>query len=243
MKPRINDLGQPIGDQLDGRIPARLPEGNAISGRFCRLEPLNCERHAADLHKANKFDAENRMWTYMSYGPFATLSAYQQWMKSISGQRDPVFFAIMDLKHNVAVGVAAYLRIDPLNGTIEVGHLAFSPLLQKTPIATEAMYLMMRNAFDCGYRRYEWKCDSLNKPSIDAAARLGFIREGLFRQAVIYKGRNRDTVWFSILDREWPPLHAAFERWLAPANFNSMGTQVRRLSELIESSRSQIASP
>ncbi len=143
---------------------------------------------------------------------------------------DPLFHAIVDSKSGSAVGVAAYMRIDAANGVIEVGHLNFSPRLQATTAATEAMYLMMRRAFDeLGYRRYEWKCDSLNEASRRAASRLGFRFEGVFRQAVVYKGRNRDTAWYSVLDSEWPALKAGFERWLSPDNFDENGCQRRKL--------------
>jgi len=146
---------------------------------------------------------------------------------------DPLFHAIVDSKSGKAVGVAAYMRIDRDNGVIEVGHLNFSPRLQATTAATEAMYLMMRRAFDeLGYRRYEWKCDSLNEGSRRAAVRLGFVFEGIFRQAVVYKGRNRDTAWYSVLDSEWPALRAGFERWLSPDNFDEAGRQRRTLADL-----------
>jgi RimJ/RimL family protein N-acetyltransferase len=153
-------------------------------------------------------------------------------VKAVCLGDDPLFFAIVDAKTGRAVGLASYLRIDPRVGSIEVGHLRFSSLLQRTPAATEAMALMMRRAFELGYRRYEWKCDALNAPSRAAAERLGFEFEGIFRQARLNKGRNRDTAWFSILDREWPALRPAFERWLDPANFDANGKQRARLSEL-----------
>lgn len=196
------------------------------------MEPLDPDRHAAELYAANQLDVEQRMWTYLAYGPFATFEQYTDWIQAASKSNDPLFFAIVDLQTNQPVGVASYLRIDPSNGVIEVGHLAFSPRLQRTPAATEAMYLMMKQAFDLGYRRYEWKCDSLNAPSRAAAERLGFKFEGIFRQAVIYKQRSRDTAWYSIIDREWPAIEAAFARWLDSGNFNAHGEQRLRLSEL-----------
>ena len=148
---------------------------------------------------------------------------------------DPCFFSVIDLASGRAVGVASYLRIDPANGVIEVGHIHFSPLMQGKPISTEAMYLMMRQVFDVlGYRRYEWKCDALNEPSCAAARRLGFLFEGTFRQATMYKGRNRDTAWFAILDREWPLAREAFEAWLAPDNFDEEGVQLERLPVLMQ---------
>lgn len=203
-----------------------------MPGRFCRLEPLDPARHATDLFEAFSLDRSGAMWTYLPYGPFEGFEAYVGWMKSACLGDDPLFFAIIDSSSGRAVGVASFMRIDPAMGVIEVGHLGFSPRLQRTPAATEAMYLMMRRAFELGYRRYEWKCDSLNAPSRAAALRLGFAYEGLFRQAVVVKGRNRDTAWYSVIDAEWPALRDAFERWLAPANFDAQGAQRQRLSEL-----------
>ena len=166
------------------------------------------------------------MWTYMAYGPFAGAEAYLAWAAQSAASQDPLFHAILDRSTGKAVGVAAFLRIEPAVGVIEVGHIAFAPALQRTPAATEAMYLLMRRVFDeLGYRRYEWKCDALNAPSRAAAARLGFTFEGVFRQATLYKGRNRDTAWYSIIDREWPRQKAAFEAWLDPANFDEQGRQ------------------
>jgi len=170
------------------------------------------------------------MWTYLFSGPFATEAAYHQWLAAREHSEDPLFFAVVDGATGRATGLASYLRIDPPHGVIEVGHIAFSPPLQRTPAATEAMHLMMKNVFDLGYRRYEWKCDSLNAPSRRAAERLGFRFEGIFRQAVVYKGRNRDTAWYSIIDAEWPALKTAFERWLDPANFDAGGRQQSSLT-------------
>lgn len=177
-------------------------------------------------------DPSGRAFTYLSSGPFDSLESYRQWINSTCLGIDPLFHAIIDRATGLATGVASYMRIDPANGVIEVGHLNFSPLLQQTRAATEAMHLMMKNAFALGYRRYEWKCDSLNAPSQAAAQRLGFSYEGRFLQAVAYKGRNRDTDWFSITDREWPALCAAHEKWLAPENFDAQGRQHTSLSTL-----------
>jgi RimJ/RimL family protein N-acetyltransferase len=226
---RVNALGQPIGcDVPDWRAPPRPPH-TVMAGRFCRVEPLDVARHAAELHAANSLDRDGRMWTYLFNGPFATEAEYREWLAPRQHSEDPLFFAIVDSASGRATGLASYLRIDPPQGVLEVGHLAFSPLLQRTPAATEAMYLMMKNAFDLGYRRYEWKCDSLNAPSRRAAERLGFRFEGIFRQAVVYKGRNRDTAWYSIIDGEWPTIRRAFEQWLDPANFDAGGQQKHRL--------------
>lgn len=172
------------------------------------------------------------MWTYLPYGPFESLEIYRAWLKDTTCHDDPIFYSILDNTTTKPVGLAAYLRILPASGSIEVGHVNYSPLLQRTPAATEAMFLMMQRAFQLGYRRYEWKCDALNAKSRAAAQRLGFSYEGIFRQATIYKGRNRDTAWFSIIDCEWPALETCFRRWLNPANFDEQGAQRVRLSEL-----------
>jgi RimJ/RimL family protein N-acetyltransferase len=227
-----NALGHPVGFPLPGWKPPPAPPREPMDGRYCRLEPLHAEAHARALHDANARDAEGGMWTYMAYGPFENFAAYQTWVVDNGATRDPLFFAIVDKATGSAVGVASYMRIDPRNGVIEVGGLAFSPLLQKKPAATEAMFLMMQQAFALGYRRYEWKCDSLNAPSRAAAQRYGFSYEGIFRQAVVYKARNRDTAWFSILDSEWPAIRDAFTKWLAPANFDAQGRQRESLSAL-----------
>lgn len=230
----INHLGQPIGFAVPNWTSPPVPPRTTLTGRFCRIEPLSVERHGADLYAANSLDTEGRLWTYMAYGPFVDMAAYVTWLTRACQSTDPLFHAIVDAATNKAVGVASYLRIDPTNGVIEVGGLVFSPLLQRTPAATEAMFLMMQNAFALGYRRYEWKCDSLNAPSRAAAQRLGFSYEGLFRQAIIYKGRSRDTAWYAIIDQEWPALQAAYTQWLAPENFTDDSQQRVPLRDLTQ---------
>jgi RimJ/RimL family protein N-acetyltransferase len=227
-----NHLNQPVGFPVPGWERPRAPARETIEGRLCRLEPLEPERHAESLHAANAVDAEGRNWTYLSYGPFETLTDYRAWMDATCRGDDPMFFAVVDPATDKATGVASYLRIDPEAGSIEVGHINFSPLLQRTPDATEAMYLMMKLAFDLGYRRYEWKCNALNAPSRAAARRLGFSFEGVFRQARVDKGRNRDTAWYAVIDKDWPVLQEAFGRWLDPSNFDGRGRQMTRLSAL-----------
>jgi len=235
MMTRINNYGQPIGADLPDWTPRPRPVRSVLEGRYCRLEPLDPERHAAELHAANSEAADGRLWTYLAYGPFASLESYADWMRQVHAGEDPHFYAIRRTGDGLCAGVAAYLRIDPAVGSIEVGHLNFAPRLQKTPAATEALYLLAANAFETlGYRRYEWKCDSLNQPSRQAALRLGFTFEGIFRQATLYKGRTRDTAWFSIVDSEWPKLKQAYLAWLAPENFDEAGRQRRRLGDLIE---------
>jgi len=232
MTERLNPFGQPIGPELSNwRAPPR-PGRHLLQGRFCRVEPLDVGRHARQLYDANALDPDGRMWTYLFSGPFAGFEEYRAWLEPKPASDDPLFFAFVDRARDQAVGMGSYLRIEPAHGVIEVGHLAFSPLMQRTPVATEAMYLMMRVAFELGYRRYEWKCDALNAASRRAAERLGFTFEGIFRQAIVYKGRNRDTAWYSIIDREWPALDAAFRAWLDPANFDAAGRQRRSLAEL-----------
>jgi RimJ/RimL family protein N-acetyltransferase len=219
-----NRFGQPIGPPLPHWSPRPWPPRSPIEGRFCRVEPLDPERHAADLFAANSADAEGRNWTYLPSGPFATFELYRDSLLAALRRERALPHAIVE--DGRALGVASYLAIDPEVGTIEVGAINLSPRLQKTPAATEAMYLLMRRVFDeLGYRRYEWKCDSLNAPSRAAAQRLGFRYEGLFRQAVVYKGRSRDTAWYSVIDSEWPALQAAFEHWLDPSNFDADGRQ------------------
>lgn len=226
----------PVGDPVPGWSPRSAPPRTRREGRFCALEPLSAEKHAADLYAANALDTEGRNWTYLSVGPFADFETYRAWLARMEAGRDPLFMAIVDAKTGKAVGVAAFMRIDPANGVIEVGHLNFSPLLQKRPAATEAMFLMMGRVFDeLAYRRYEWKCDSLNAASRKAAARLGFLYEGTFRQAVVYKGRNRDTAWFAMTDKDWPALKAGYLRWLAPDNFDAAGGQKRSLQDCMRS--------
>ena len=229
----MNELGLPVGLPLaDWRARARPPK-TVLEGRTCRVEPLDPARHAADLHEANLRDGEGRIWTYLPYGPFESLVAYRTWMERDCLGDDPLFHAILDKVTGRAVGIASYLRIEPAVGVIEVGHINYAPELQRTPAATEAMYLLMRRVFDeLGYRRYEWKCDALNAGSRAAALRLGFQFEGIFRQATIYKGRNRDTAWFAITDRDWPELRQRFEAWLDPANFDAQGRQLRSLGEI-----------
>lgn len=228
---RTNELGQPIGEPMAGWSPPPPPSRQLLSGRRIRIEPLDAERHTAPLWTAYADDVSGAGWTYLSDGPYAAMDDFAGWARRAARSEDPLYFAIVDAGGR-ALGAAAYLRIAPQAGSIEVGHIHLSPALQGTAGATEAMFLMMRHAFELGYRRYEWKCDALNAPSRAAALRLGFTFEGVFRQALVYKGRSRDTAWYSIIDEEWPRLRAAFEEWLSPANFDAEGRQRTRLSTL-----------
>ena len=232
------DLAQPTGAPLPDWKARPRPPRSIMHGRFCRVEPLEPARHAEELFAANQLDRAGRNWTYLFQEPYQTLEAYRIWLGQVAPGDDPLFHAIVDARTGKAVGVATFMRIDPVHGVIEVGNINYSPLLQRTTAATEAMFLMMRRVFEeLGYRRYEWKCDSLNAPSRSAAVRLGFQYEGLFRQAVVYKQRNRDTAWFSIIDSEWPRLQRAYDRWLAPTNFDVEGRQIRALGTCIDAER------
>ncbi|HEY1722203.1 MAG TPA: GNAT family protein [Magnetospirillaceae bacterium] len=233
MSNTTNQFGQPIGDPLPSWTPRPRPPRTPMEGRLTRVEPLDPAQHEKDLFEAYAADPQGKTWTYMAWGPFADQPTLRRWLEERAEIDDPLMFAIIDRKTGQASGVATFMRIDPPAGVIEVGGIAFAPRLQRSIVATEAMYLMMKRAFDeLGYRRYEWKCDSLNQPSRDAAKRFGFRYEGTFSQATIYKGRNRDTAWFSITDGEWPKVRAAMETWLVPDNFDGAGRQIKSLSQL-----------
>jgi RimJ/RimL family protein N-acetyltransferase len=193
------------------------------------VEPLDPARHGDELFAGYAEAADGRDWTYLPYGPFSDPAAYRSWLHDVAGGADPRFYAVID-EAGEASGVASYLRIAPEAGSIEVGHINFAPRLQRTRAATEAMYLMMRHVFDLGYRRYEWKCDALNEPSRRAAVRLGFTFEGVFRHHLVYKGRNRDTAWYAVVDTDWPAVCGRLERWLHPANFDAAANQRARLN-------------
>ncbi|MCH8200710.1 MAG: GNAT family N-acetyltransferase [Chloroflexi bacterium] len=221
-----NHLGQPVGAPVDGWTPREPPPRTPMVGRFCRLEPLDSTTHADDLYEAHSLDTEGRNWTYLPYGPFASTDEVADWIKSVEAGSDPQFFAIVDLATTRAAGWTSFHRIDPPMGCIEIGHVACSPVIQRTPASTEATYLMLRRVFDeLGYRRCEWKCNAYNAPSWDAAERLGFRYEGIFRQNWVQRGRNRDNAWFAIIYDEWPGVRAALENWLDPANFDETNTQ------------------
>jgi len=229
---QTNELDMTVGFQVDNWVAARLPNHEFLAGRYCRCEPLNLESHSNDLYEAYLQDQENRNWVYLPYGPFESFEDYRKWMESACFNGDPFFYAIIDSGSDKAIGVASYLRITPEQGCIEVGHINYSPALQGTIAATEAMYLMMKNAFALGNRRYEWKCNALNEKSCNAALRLGFTYEGTFRQMLVVKGQNRDSAWFSLLDREWPVIDRAFQQWLSEENFDNNGKQKTALSNL-----------
>ncbi|WP_031469123.1 GNAT family N-acetyltransferase [Sciscionella sediminilitoris] len=223
-----NELGQPVGQLLPGWVPRPAPSAPVLKGRYCRLERLETSRHAEELFEADRRDTTGESWTYLPYGPFGTLADYRRWVESVQDGEDPRFYAIVstDRKEPRAVGVLSLLRIQPESGVIEVGHVHYSPLLQRQRAATEAQYLLAAYLFEeLGYRRFEWKCDALNAASRAAAQRLGFSYEGTFRQAVVVKGRNRDTAWYSMIDSEWPVIRERFDAWLRPENFTEDGRQ------------------
>jgi len=230
MTDSVNDFGQPVGPPLAGWVPRARPPRTPMVGRYAVVEPVSVERHTADLFSAYREAPDARDWTYLSAECPQDEVQFRAFMTKLAGSEDRVNHAIVDASTGRALGTAALMRIDPENGVIEVGFIAFSPALKRTRVGTEAMYLLMRRAFDeLGYRRYEWKCDSLNEPSRAAALRYGFTFEGIFRQAIVYKGRSRDTAWYSITDAEWPRIRAGFEAWLDPSNFDRDGRQRRSL--------------
>ncbi len=230
---RYNEFGQPIGFPVPAWTPRAHPPASSVAGRYCEIEKLDPDRHAHQLWECYCEASDARDWTYLFTGPFDNFRDFAFAAEKMAVSLDPFHYTVLDRASGRAAGTAALMRIDPANGVIEVGSIAYSPRLQRSRAGTEAMYLLMRRAFDeLGYRRYEWKCDSLNGPSRAAAERYGFRFEGLFRQAVIYKGRNRDTAWFSIIDEEWPAVRTAFEAWLDPGNFDEAGLQRRSLAAI-----------
>jgi len=232
--PRLNDFMQPIGEPVTDWQGARLPGREPLVGRYCRIERVDVERHVEDLYQAYSEAADGRDWTYLAVGPFQSLDAYREHLTKAAALTDPMHHAVIDLATGKAIGTLALMRIDTANGVIEVGHVTYSPRLKRTRIATEAMALLLKYVFeDLGYRRFEWKCDSLNGPSRAAALRYGFKFEGIFRQAIVYRGRSRDTAWFSIIDSEYPALRTGFAQWLDERNFDAQGNQIERLADLI----------
>jgi RimJ/RimL family protein N-acetyltransferase len=221
-----------LGEIVQGFSIPPYPQGVFLEGKLVDLKPLNANKYAEELFRANSLDEAGINWTYLPYGPFETAVDYANWIKSFGEGDNPNFLAIISKKLKKAVGIASYLRINPSVGLIEVGHINYSPLLQKTTEATEAMYLMMKWAFDNGYRRYEWKCNALNLGSRRAAQRLGFSYEGVFRQMTISKDRNRDTAWFAIIDKEWEEIQQCFIQFLDDENFNNKGEAKVSLSSL-----------
>ena len=212
--------------------PARAPERVALSGALVRLEPLDPARHSESLFTSSHgAGGDPKIWDHLAYGPFNGQAEFAAWLEERAASADPLFFAVVDIATDRALGMASYMRFEPQHGVIEIGHIWFAPALQRTRQATEAIFLLASNAFNAlGYRRLEWKCDALNEKSRRAAERFGFTYEGTFRQHMVVKDRNRDTAWFSMTDGEWPIRRLAFEAWLAPDNFDESGRQRESLS-------------
>jgi len=224
----INNGGEVL---VNWRVPP-WPDAKPLEGRFVRLERLDADRHAADLHRANSSDAEGLIWKYLGYGPFSSVSGYHHWAREMAALKDPHFFVLIDTETGHAGGVMSLMRISPESGSIEVGHINIAPELQRRPAVTEAIFLLMRWVYENGYRRFEWKCDAANLRSRRAAERFGFSYEGVFRQHLIVRGRNRDTAWFACIDKEWPALKEAYQSWLSPTNFDGNGRQIESLADL-----------
>lgn len=224
----MND--RPIGPSVPNWTPPPKPQAMTLEGHYCRLEPLEAEKHAALLF--NAFAGQDAHFDYLPSGPFHSAAQYHRWVKEVTADQSNLFFVVYDTSKQAYLGVLSYLRIAPEAGSIEVGNINFSPAMQRSPVSTEAIYLSMKWAFDAGYRRFEWKCNALNAPSRRAAQRLGFSYEGVFRQAAVIKGRNRDTAWFAMIDQEWPAMKEAYRVWLDSANFAQDGQQRERLADL-----------
>ncbi len=231
----VNEHHQPLGEVVEHWLPKAKPYREiTLEGQYCLLEPLDVERHVAELFDSFWTNNQGESWTYLPYGPFYTLDALQEWFMTIlHEEKDTLLYAIVSKKTRKAIGNCGYLRINPQHGVVEIGHVHYSAFLKKTPIATEAIYLMLSCVFDTlKYRRCEWKCHALNEPSRRAALRLGFQFEGIFRQSNVFKGHNRDTAWFSIIDKEWPLIKERLEKWLSPSNFDHNGKQISPLSDI-----------
>jgi RimJ/RimL family protein N-acetyltransferase len=228
----------PLGPLVPGWSPRQLPPAAAMRGRSCRVEPIDSARHGAALYAAYAADRAGRLWTYLPWGPYSVAGELCAQIDAVKAGGQRPEYALVDLASGLPFGQASYLNIEPAAGNIEIGGIVFSPAFQRRTAATEAMYLLLRHVFDeLGYRRCAWQCNSLNAGSRAAAIRLGFTFEGVWRQANVHKGRSRDTAWFSILDSEWPAIKSAFERWLAPDNFDADGRQKSRLSALTAAAR------
>ncbi|MEX0279726.1 MAG: GNAT family N-acetyltransferase [Arenibacterium sp.] len=226
----MSEDDRPVGEIVEGWNTPPWPFDVKLEGTHVRLDPLSVSKHASALFEA--YSDAGWLWDYLPDGPYEELEDYEAWMRAAVSHGDTLFLAIIDRASGRPVGIASYLRINPSAGSIEVGNINFSPKLQRQVGATEAMALMMAWAFDAGYRRYEWKCNALNAPSRRAAQRLGFSFEGVFRQAMVVKGRNRDTAWFAMTDQDWPGIKKAMSQWLSSGNFEANGQQRERLGDL-----------
>lgn len=231
----LNQYDQPIGKSLPGWKPARMPAAHLLAGRFCRLEPLDPIQHGMGLFEAHQQAADDRNWTYLPYEKPENPDAMQAHLKKIQASEGLVNFTVMGAAGNRPMGSVALMRIDCDMGSVEIGHVNWSPLMQRTPASTEAIFLLLRYVFDeLGFRRCEWKCDSLNAPSRAAALRFGFEYEGRFKNAIVTKGRNRDTDWFGITDETWPRIREGFVSWLKDSNFDAQNRQLKRLQDFFQ---------
>lgn len=227
-----NDFNQKVGNLIENWSQVKRPEHSMLKGQYCSLESIDIDKHANKLLANLSINNQGESWTYLPYGPFVNHHEFSTWINAVNSEPDTKLYAILNIEQE-PIGVSGYLRINPEHGVIEIGHLHFSTLLQKTSTATEAIYLLMKYAFDdLGYRRCEWKCNSLNEASQKAALRLGFKFEGIFRQSNVFKNRNRDTAWFSIIDSEWSALKEKFNKWLDESNFDSNGNQKKSLRDI-----------
>ncbi|MBK4726962.1 GNAT family N-acetyltransferase [Pantoea agglomerans] len=233
MTQRVNEFGQPVGPALPYWQPVPAPEADSMVGIYCRLEPLNVELHCEDLYTAYASAPDGRDWTWLTEERPESLEAFRIWLSQRAAENGFVTFTLFCARRDKPVGLVSYLRIDPSNGVLEIGGVTWSPLMKRTVIGTEALWLMINNAFTLGYRRCEWKCDSLNEPSRQAALRLGFTWEGTFRQMMARKGRSRDSDWFSIIDSEWPAINQVLTQWLSAENIDASGQQRQSLSNLM----------
>ncbi len=230
----MNQIKLSVGESLPEWKEKLPPPKTKMMGNYCCLYPLDLKKHSYSLFESFCRDKKNLNWTYLPYGPFENHKDFKKWLVGSCLGEDPLFFVVV--KKDIVVGLASYLRIKPEVGVIEIGHIHFSPILQKTRASVEAIYLMMKRVFDeMGYRRFEWKCDFLNKRSCEAAKKFGFQFEGVFRQLTIYKGRNRDTAWFSVLDKDWRKIKQNYEKWLCAENFDEKNEPILSLRSLMMS--------
>lgn len=221
-----------MSEDLKNWTPRPRPDRKILEGRTVRLEPLSAEKHGDGLYEAATVGNAAERFLWLGEVTPESREAFQPWLEKVQASEDPLYFACIDQATGKVAGRQTLMRIDPANGVIEIGHIHWGPLMQRKPAATEAHYLFMKYIFDeLGYRRWEWKCNNRNEPSKRAALRFGFTPEGVFRQNMVIKGENRDTAWFSIIDKEWPALKNAYEGWLDPSNFDRDGNQKRRLED------------
>lgn len=235
---QLNEFQQPVGRDLSDWKHAKQPGKKDFVGKFCRLERLNVEKHAEELYEAYQDSPDERNWTYLPFGPFYSCDEYRNFLMDAEASNDPCHYTVIEKSTNKPVGTVALMNIDTANGVIEIGSVVYSPRMQRTPLSTEVMALLQEYIFDeLGYRRLEWKCNSLNEPSRSAAERFGFSFEGIFRQLQVTKGKNRDTAWYSILDNEFNIVKHAYKKWLSSNNFDESGRQLNKLADLIDSLR------